>query len=582
MPRRGRAGDLRRDDPRDLRRRVGPAPRGDRHAADRPRPAGHGLVAGRAAARRAAGRARAPRRRGSPRRRRLDVERRRPGRGCARWPQLVGDDPTRRQRLRAGPPVALARGHRLDLRRSGLPAVPALAAPDRGDLRDPRRDRRARVDQPGQAGLPRRLAGVAAAACPSREPLAPVAGHGPAPAGARAGRRGQADDEPRAGGDAVGRSRRGRGRRPAGRLADAAGHDAAGRAPRRASRVGAAGRRHRRGRDRPRPRLAGRRRGAGAPLPGPAADRGGPAGRGDRDRPARSGRGRRAAVGRGARRPRDERPSRDATSRRSSSSPIRRPARPSPRTGSRPRWPTRSPHARSRRLGDDRRLDAGRDLPARWSRRRCATRSRGPASTSGGATTATSRATTRCRTSRRSTTSCSGSAAARRARPAAAGRASRSRSTTSIRSRPARRSAGRAGPAWCAATLGRRAARGRPRRGRRLAGLRPRAARRSGRDGHLLSVFPGSAAFDSADLALAIPAPTHIEPHVERVTLNPAVIGVARDVLVVASRRGQGRRSSRGILGPERDPRRWPAQLARRAGRDLDPRRGGRRRRSPR
>ena len=34
-----------------------------------------------------------------------------------------------------------------------------------------------------------------------------------------------------------------------------------------------------------------------------------------------------------------------------------------------------------------------------------------------------------------------------------------------------------------------------------------------GPDGHLLSVFPGSPAFDSPDLALAIPAPTHIEPH---------------------------------------------------------------------
>ena len=44
-----------------------------------------------------------------------------------------------------------------------------------------------------------------------------------------------------------------------------------------------------------------------------------------------------------------------------------------------------------------------------------------------------------------------------------------------------------------------------------------------GPDGHLLSVFPGSPALDSPDLALAIPAPTHIEPQIERVTLNPAV-----------------------------------------------------------
>ena len=85
-----------------------------------------------------------------------------------------------------------------------------------------------------------------------------------------------------------------------------------------------------------------------------------------------------------------------------------------------------------------------------------------------------------------------------------------------------------------------------------------------GGDGHILSVFPGSAAFDSTELALAIPAPTHIEPHVERVTLNPAVVEVARQLLVVVT----GMEKSpvlAEIFGSERDPRRWPAQLARRA-----------------
>jgi 6-phosphogluconolactonase len=86
-----------------------------------------------------------------------------------------------------------------------------------------------------------------------------------------------------------------------------------------------------------------------------------------------------------------------------------------------------------------------------------------------------------------------------------------------------------------------------------------------GGDGHLLSVFPGSVAFDSTELAMAIPAPTHIEPHVERVTLNPAVLGAARQVIVVAY--GSGKAPVLGhIFGTERDPRRWPAQLARRAG----------------
>jgi len=86
-----------------------------------------------------------------------------------------------------------------------------------------------------------------------------------------------------------------------------------------------------------------------------------------------------------------------------------------------------------------------------------------------------------------------------------------------------------------------------------------------GTDGHILSVFPGSAAFDVADWALAVPAPTHIEPHVERVTLNPAILGAARDVLVVAT--GAAKAEVIGeIFGQVRDARRWPAQLARRAG----------------
>ena len=82
-----------------------------------------------------------------------------------------------------------------------------------------------------------------------------------------------------------------------------------------------------------------------------------------------------------------------------------------------------------------------------------------------------------------------------------------------------------------------------------------------GGDGHLLSVFPGSAAFDATEWALAIPAPTHIEPHVERVTLNPALLGVARHVLAVAHGGGKAAILA-DVFGPEHDPRRWPAQLA--------------------
>ncbi len=86
-----------------------------------------------------------------------------------------------------------------------------------------------------------------------------------------------------------------------------------------------------------------------------------------------------------------------------------------------------------------------------------------------------------------------------------------------------------------------------------------------GADGHVLSVFPGSAAFESKDWALAIPAPTHIEPHVQRVTLNPAILAVANELVVVAF--GPEKASVLGdIFGAEVDPSRWPAQLARREG----------------
>jgi 6-phosphogluconolactonase len=86
-----------------------------------------------------------------------------------------------------------------------------------------------------------------------------------------------------------------------------------------------------------------------------------------------------------------------------------------------------------------------------------------------------------------------------------------------------------------------------------------------GSDGHLLSVFPGSAAFDRSEWVLGIPAPTHIEPHVPRVTLNPRILDVARTLLVVVH--GTGKATILGdVFGQVRDERRWPAQVARRAG----------------
>jgi 6-phosphogluconolactonase len=86
-----------------------------------------------------------------------------------------------------------------------------------------------------------------------------------------------------------------------------------------------------------------------------------------------------------------------------------------------------------------------------------------------------------------------------------------------------------------------------------------------GPDGHIMSVFPGSATFDDPAWVCGVPAPTHVEPHVARVTLNPAIAPAAGELLVVSH--GESKASILAeILTGDRDPRRLPAQLARRPG----------------
>jgi 6-phosphogluconolactonase/glucosamine-6-phosphate isomerase/deaminase len=93
-----------------------------------------------------------------------------------------------------------------------------------------------------------------------------------------------------------------------------------------------------------------------------------------------------------------------------------------------------------------------------------------------------------------------------------------------------------------------------------------------GPDGHILSVFPARPRFDLAFLGVAIPAPRHIEPQVPRVTLNPRIVAVAREVLAVAT--GENKAAVlKEVLEGERDEARLPAQLARTRPRDVDPRR---------
>jgi 6-phosphogluconolactonase len=86
-----------------------------------------------------------------------------------------------------------------------------------------------------------------------------------------------------------------------------------------------------------------------------------------------------------------------------------------------------------------------------------------------------------------------------------------------------------------------------------------------GGDGHVLSAFPGSAMFDSEAWVSAIPAPTHIEPHVARVSLHPQILRAARLPIVVAH--GEGKAAILAtVFGSERDERKWPAQVALRDG----------------
>jgi 6-phosphogluconolactonase len=83
-----------------------------------------------------------------------------------------------------------------------------------------------------------------------------------------------------------------------------------------------------------------------------------------------------------------------------------------------------------------------------------------------------------------------------------------------------------------------------------------------GPDGHCLSVFPGSPALaPDAPLVMGIPAPTHVEPHLPRVTLVPRVMNAAGVVIMVVI--GDNKADVMAtVLAGERDPARWPAQTA--------------------
>ncbi|HEX7491496.1 MAG TPA: 6-phosphogluconolactonase [Candidatus Limnocylindrales bacterium] len=85
-----------------------------------------------------------------------------------------------------------------------------------------------------------------------------------------------------------------------------------------------------------------------------------------------------------------------------------------------------------------------------------------------------------------------------------------------------------------------------------------------GDDGHVLSCFPNSPALDSMAWTMGVAAPSHIGPHLPRVTVNPKLLEAA-PVLVVTW--GAGKAEALGhVFGKIRDDRRWPVQRTRRTG----------------
>jgi len=87
-----------------------------------------------------------------------------------------------------------------------------------------------------------------------------------------------------------------------------------------------------------------------------------------------------------------------------------------------------------------------------------------------------------------------------------------------------------------------------------------------GPDGHVMSVFPGSPALAAdAPLALAVPAPQEVGPHLPRITLRAHVADDAQVLLVLIPDGAKSAIAARALEG-ERDVTSVPAQVARRAG----------------
>jgi 6-phosphogluconolactonase len=83
-----------------------------------------------------------------------------------------------------------------------------------------------------------------------------------------------------------------------------------------------------------------------------------------------------------------------------------------------------------------------------------------------------------------------------------------------------------------------------------------------GGDGHILSTFPGTPPITERHApAVAVAAPTHIEPHLPRVTLAPFLLRAAASVVVMVPGAGKAAVVA-DCLGSPLEPLRLPAQLA--------------------
>jgi 6-phosphogluconolactonase len=83
-----------------------------------------------------------------------------------------------------------------------------------------------------------------------------------------------------------------------------------------------------------------------------------------------------------------------------------------------------------------------------------------------------------------------------------------------------------------------------------------------GGDGHILSTFPGTPPISERSRpAMAVAAPTHIEPHLARVTLAPFLLRAAGTIVVMVPGAGKAAMVSDCFTSVP-DPERLPAQLA--------------------